>query len=285
MVGSDICGYDGVTTDQLCSRWLFIGAFSPFFRDHSDNSSPPHELYRTPAIAAAARAAIDIRYRLLDYAYTAFYRQTQDGTPILSPTFFMYPNDINTAHLSYQFFWGPAIMVAPVTDENSTSVNVYLPKDQFYDFYTGAPVTGTGSTVTVNNVAFTSIPLYIRAGNIIPMRIKSAKTTTALRTENFVLTVAPNAQGFANGTLYLDDGESITPSSTSDITFTYSNGQLVTSGSFGYDPGNVAITEVIVLGSHGLSRAMASGSYDAPNQKATYTVNQKLTTSWKMQLQ
>lgn len=284
MVGSDICGYDGTTTDNLCSRWIFLGAFSPFFRDHSDNSSPPHELYRTPAIAAAARAAIDIRYRLLDYAYTAFYQQTQDGTPLLSPMFFMYPSDQNTAKLPYQFFWGPGIMVAPVTDQDSTSVNVYFPKDQFYDFYTGAPVTGTGNTVTLSNIAFTKIPLYFKGGNIVPMRIKSAQTTTALRTQNFVLTVAPNAQGFANGTLYLDDGESITQSSTSHITFTYSKGKLTTSGTFGYDPGNVAITEVIVLGSHGLGKALA-GNYDSTNQKSTYNVNQRLTGPWEIQLQ
>jgi alpha-glucosidase len=285
MVGSDICGYDGVTTDNLCSRWIFLGAFSPFFRDHSDNTSPPHELYRTAATAAAARAAIDIRYRLLDYAYTAFYRQTQTGTPMLSPMFFMYPTDSKTAKLPYQFFWGPSIMVAPVTDQDSTSVNVYFPRDQFYDFDTGAPVTGTGNTVTLTNIAFTKIPLYFKGGSIVPMRIKSALTTTALRTQNFVLTVAPNAQGFANGTLYLDDGESITQPSISDITFTYSNGKLVTSGTFGYDPGNVEITQVIVLGSHGLSKAMSSGNYDSANKKATFNVNQKLTGSWSIQLQ
>ncbi|RAO65251.1 uncharacterized protein BHQ10_001263 [Talaromyces amestolkiae] len=248
MVGSDICGYDGTTTDELCSRWVFLGAFSPFFRDHSDNTSPPHELYRTEAIAQAARAAIDIRYRLLDYAYTALWTQTQTGSPMINPMFFEYPSDLNTATLPYQFFWGDSILVAPVTDENSTSVSVYFPKDTFYDFYTGKPVTGNGAAVTLNNIAFDSIPLYYKGGSIIPQRIASANTTALLRQQNFEIVIAPNTFGQASGTLYLDDGDSINQPKTSVINFEYLDGLFSMTGTFGYDTGNVVISQITVLG-------------------------------------
>lgn len=248
MVGSDICGYDGTTTDELCARWVFLGAFSPFFRDHSDNTSPPHELYRTEAIAQAARAAIDIRYRLLDYTYTALWTQTQTGSPMINPMFFEYPSDLNTATLPYQFFWGDSILVAPVTDENSTSVSVYFPKDTFYDFYTGKPVIGNGAAVTLSNIAFDSIPLYYKGGSIIPQRIASANTTALLRQQNFEIVIAPNNFGQASGTLYLDDGDSIEQPKTSVINFEYLDGLFSMTGTFGYNAGNVIVSQITVLG-------------------------------------
>ncbi|KAL1964558.1 hypothetical protein VTN77DRAFT_6855 [Rasamsonia byssochlamydoides] len=281
MVGSDICGYDGTTTDDLCSRWVFLGAFSPFFRDHSDNQSPPHELYRSPQVAAAARAAIDIRYRLLDYAYTALWTQTQTGAPMINPMFFEYPSDINTATLQYQYFWGDSIMVAPVTDENSTTVTVYFPKDQFYDFFTGAPVTGQGSNVTLTDVGFDTIPLYFKGGSIVPMRVQSANTTTALRQENFAVVIAPDSQGDASGQLYLDDGDSINQPATSEIQFSYHEGRFEMTGKFGYDPGNVVISQITLLGADGAGRG---GSYNSTTKVATYDVNVKLTGNFETNL-
>lgn len=247
MVGSDVCGFTGTTTDELCSRWVFLGAFSPFFRNHQSIGEQPHELYRTPVIAAAARAAIAIRYRLLDYTYTAMWTQTQTGAPMLKPMFFGYPQDDITADLPYQFFWGSSIMVAPVTEENSTAVSVYLPNDLFYNFYTGAPVRGRGSHVNLTGVGYDSLPLYYKGGSIIPQRVMSANTTTQLRNENFEIVIAPNEMGKASGTLYLDDGGSIEQPYTSLIKFDYCGGEFSMTGNFDYDVGNVTITQIRVL--------------------------------------
>lgn len=279
MVGSDICGYGGLTNDNLCSRWVWLGAFSPFFRDHQGWGTPGHELYYSPQVAQASRVAIDIRYRLLDYAYTALWTQTQTGAPMLNPMFFMYPSDITTATLPFQFFWGDAIMAAPVTDDNSTSVAVYFPDDQFYDFYSGAPVTGTGSSVTLTNIGYDTMPLYFKGGKVVPMRTQSAYTTTDLRKQDFTLVIAKDANGNANGSLYLDDGDSLVQQSTSNILFTYqgSTGRFHMTGTFDYNPGSVAIRTVTVLGA---TRAGKNGQYDAANKKATYQVDVPLTKAY-----
>ncbi|KAG8533509.1 uncharacterized protein KY384_002295 [Bacidia gigantensis] len=247
MVGSDVCGFAGNTTENLCARWAMLGAFSTFYRNHAELGTISQEFYRWESVATAARKAIDIRYRLLDYLYTAMAQQAKDGTPTLYPLWYLYPGDFNTYAIDTQFFFGSAVLVSPVIDEDSTSVTIYLPKDTFYDWYTLTPVQGTGAMTTLNGVDFTTIPLHIRGRSIIPLRSESAMTTTALRKKDFSILIAPGSDGTASGTLYLDDGESLQQAATSDITFTFGNGKFSMAGKFGYAAG-VNVVEVVVLG-------------------------------------
>ena len=247
MVGADVCGYAGNTTETLCARWAALGAFYTFYRNHASNDANSQEFYRWPIVAQAARTAIKARYQLLDYIYTAMYAQSQNGTPVLNPMWFIYPQDPNTLAIDLQFFYGPSVLISPVTEENSTSVSIYLPNDQFYDFFTDAPVRGHGAAVTLSNVGFDAIPVHIRGGSIIPLRINSANTTKLLREQDFELVVAPGLDGRASGSLYLDDGESIEQTATSNIQFEYKSGTLSIDGHFGY-PTNNRIAKVKVLG-------------------------------------
>jgi alpha-glucosidase len=247
MVGPDICGFAGNTTETLCARWTTLGAFYPFMRNHAGDTSISQEYYRWPLTAAAARKVIPVRYRLMDYFYTAFHRQTVNGLPVLNPLFYHYPNDAKTFGIDHQFFFGDDILVSPVLEENSTSVSIYLPNATFYDFWTLHRVLGTGSYINITDVGFDTIPLHIRGGAILPLRAESANTTTQLRKQDFVLWIAPNATDQASGTLYLDDGDSIEQKRTSNIVFTYDRGTFSMSGEFGYDAG-VSIKNITVLG-------------------------------------
>lgn len=246
MVGSDVCGFGGNTTEMLCARWATLGAFSTFYRNHDDIAGIPQEFYRWPLVAEAARNAIGARYQLLDYIYTALHRQTIDGTPLLNPLFFNYPSDANTFPIDLQYFYGDSILVSPVTDENSTSVRIYLPNDLFYDFWTHEPVRGTGGWVNLTDVPFTTIPLHVRAGAILPLRASSANTTTVLRTRNFELLIAADEQGRAEGSLYLDEGDAIEQPLTSEIKFVFEADLLNMTGTFGY-PTNVTIEKITLL--------------------------------------
>lgn len=248
MVGADVCGYAEDTTETLCARWAMLGAFYPFYRNHQSSGTLDHEFYRWPTVAEAAKVAIKARYQLLDYLYTALYQQTLDGTPTLNPMFFLYPEDPNTVDIALQYFFGPSLLISPVTNENIIDVVIYLPNDIFYDFFTYEPVRGTGSWVTLSDVNFTSIPVHIKGGSIIPIREDGANTTKALRTLNFNLLVAPGLNGTASGDLYLDDGVSLVQDSTSFINFTYDGHRLSMKGAFDYAMGDVQIASVFLLG-------------------------------------
>ncbi|KAG8761937.1 hypothetical protein FRC15_008759, partial [Serendipita sp. 397] len=247
-VGSDICGFGDNTTETLCARWATLGAFNPFYRNHNADAPIPQEFYRWPTVAQAARNAIDMRYRLLDYFYTAFHQAHLDGTPVLQPLWFQYPKDTNTYGIDMQFLFGEWILVSPVTQENVTSVSVYFPNDIFYDFKSYAIINGVGATVDLSNIDYTEIPVHIRGGVVLPLRVSSAYTTKQLRKKDFELVVAPDRSGKASGSLYIDDGVSITQAKTYTARYSYSGKQLKVSTKGLFDVGGLKYRTVKILG-------------------------------------
>ncbi|KAJ7253344.1 alpha-glucosidase [Mycena haematopus] len=256
MVGADICGYAADTTDLLCARWAMLGAFYPFMRNHNADTSISQEFYRWPVTTQAAQNVLDIRYRLLDYFYTAFHAASLQGTPVVSPMWFKYPKDTATYPIDLQWFFGDSILVSPVTEENSTSVSIYVPKDIFYDFLTLEPIQGKGSQVQLTNISFTKIPVYIKGGAVLPLRAKSTMTTAELRETDFEFVVAPGTDGTAKGSLYIDDGVSVTQKAVTEVSMSYKFNTLTVVGSFAFKTGvntararflNVAKAPITVL--------------------------------------
>lgn len=152
----------------------------------------------------------------------------------------MHAEDAKTIGVEAQFYYGPHILVSPVVEENSTSVTFYVPATRYYDFFTLAAVDGEGAEITVDDVGYDTMPLHIKGGAVIPMRHGEAYTTGENRKLPFRLVVAPNTDGWAEGYLRLDDGESIDMGdAVSDIKFEYSEWcKLHISGTFGYDDCN-----------------------------------------------
>lgn len=226
-----------------------------------------------------------MRYRLLDYIYTAFHRAHIDGTPVLNPLFFKYPKDGNTFGIDLQFLFGDSILVSPVTEENATSVEIYLPNDIFYDFETFQPIQGHGANITLQNVNLTSIPVHIRGGSILPLRVEGAMTTKELRTKDFEFVIAPGLDGTASGSLYMDDGVSITPQNSTEVTMEYTGKKFTVNGSFTHDTG-VSISSISVLGVknppssleiNGSSETAEASQYDADNKVFKINVGVKFT--------
>jgi len=94
-VGADICGFMGNTTDALCQRWMELGAFYPFSRNHNSiglMDQDPASL--SESVQNASRKALNIRYKLLPYLYTLFYKSHTDGNTVVRPLYHEYVNEI-----------------------------------------------------------------------------------------------------------------------------------------------------------------------------------------------
>jgi alpha-D-xyloside xylohydrolase len=153
--------------NELFTRWFQYGAFCPMFRVHGGGA---RELYGNQwnATTKANVLKIDnLRYRLMPYIYALAGRVTHEAYTMMRPLVFDYQNDANVFGVKDQFMFGPAFLVNPVIMAGATSRSMYFPAGTWYDFWTGATTTG-GSRVTVT-APLSQIPLYVKAGSIVPM--------------------------------------------------------------------------------------------------------------------
>ncbi|XP_076282313.1 lysosomal alpha-glucosidase [Lasioglossum baleicum] len=208
MVGADICGFNWNTTAPLCNRWMQLGAFYPFSRNHnSDDTIEQDPVAMGDLVVKSSKRALEIRYRLLPYLYTLFFRAHKFGETVARPLFFEFPDDPVTFDIDTQFLWGASLMIAPVLDENEVKVSAYLPRGVWYDYYT-KKVRSSGTEWCMLDAPLDTIPLMIRGGSVLPTQ-KPAATTTASRKNNFDLLVAMDRDKTAKGELYWDDGDSL----------------------------------------------------------------------------
>jgi maltase-glucoamylase len=84
--------------------------------------------------------ALHIRYTLLPYYYTLFYKAHTQGSTVVCPLFHEFATDKNTLDIFLQFLVGSHMMLAPVTDADARPVQVYFPSSDWYDYYTGVPM-------------------------------------------------------------------------------------------------------------------------------------------------
>ncbi|MBE3555578.1 MAG: hypothetical protein IMW91_00640 [Firmicutes bacterium] len=198
----DIGGFVGDCTPELYARWIEAGVFFPFCRTHSSLGNARQEPWSFgPEVETIAKHAIQLRYRLLPWLYTLFCESTQDGTPIMRPLWWNHPDE-ETAHRSTDaFLLGDALLVAPITAAGARSRIVYLPQGSCYEVRTGTSFEG-GQTVTAE-APLETIPLFLRAGQVLPM-VEPASSTEVLDETSVTLLVTP---GEGESRWYQDAGE------------------------------------------------------------------------------
>nr|XP_045599911.1 maltase-glucoamylase, intestinal-like [Procambarus clarkii] len=209
-VGADICGFFGNTTEELCERWMELGAFYPYSRSHNTLVASDHDPGLWPSVAASARTALQVRYTLLPYLYTLHFLAHTQGHTVVRALFFEFPDIPDTWEVDDQFLWGSWLMVAPVVEPGQTSRGVYFPPGVWYDYYTGVALNVTEGRRVTRAAPRPHIPVYLRGGGVLATQPPRANTKLA-RTEPLGLIVSPDWEGRATGTLYWDDGESIDP--------------------------------------------------------------------------
>jgi alpha-glucosidase (family GH31 glycosyl hydrolase) len=111
--------------------------------------------------------ALKIRYELLPYYYTLFYKAHLDGSTVIRPLFHEYPTDKAALDVYLQFLIGPSIMITPVTDLGARHVQIYVPSTYWYSYYTGSRVPYQKQFIQVS-APLDTIPIFLRGGSIIP---------------------------------------------------------------------------------------------------------------------
>jgi alpha-glucosidase/alpha-D-xyloside xylohydrolase len=144
---------------------------------------------------------LKLRYQLLPYTYSVAYRSYQTGAPYMRALFMDFPEDPKAANIPDEYMYGPAFLVAPVTEQGATHRTVYLPAGcDWYNYWTNARLHG-GQTI-VADAPIDTLPLFIKAGSIVPLgsEVQSAQQPQMIAS----VRVYPGADGKFN--LFQDDG-------------------------------------------------------------------------------
>lgn len=207
LVGADICGFEQNTTPELCARWMELGAFYPFSRNHNALGSISQEPYTWPEVAEISRNILAVRYSLLPYYYTLFYEAHKTGATVARPLFFEFREDVTTWDIDRQFLIGSGLLISPVLEANTSTVRAYFPAGKWYDFFTLAAIEGANTPTWLDlHTPLDKINVHIRGGLVLPLQAP-ALTTAETRKNNFHLVAALSAEGAAVGSLYQDSGD------------------------------------------------------------------------------
>jgi alpha-D-xyloside xylohydrolase len=196
---ANVGGYDDYP--ELYTRWFEYATFLPIMRTHGSRNFNEVWSYGKQAEPILEKY-LKLRYELMPYIYSLGYSTYESGAPYMRALFMDFPDDAKAADLTDEYMFGPAFLVAPVTDQGVTTREVYLPAGtDWFNYWTNERVHG-GHTISVS-APIDQLPLFVRAGSIIPLGMPVLSTNEPQALEK--VRVYPGAD--ANFTLYQDDGK------------------------------------------------------------------------------
>ncbi len=202
LLGADIGGFAGSPPADLLTRWIEVGAFNPIYRDHTAKGTLDQEPWADgPEQEAIRKRYIELRYRLLPYTYTSFEETTRTGLPLMRPLFLEYPQASGFYEDDRDFLFGHDILVEPILTEMLDALDVKLPPGTWFDFWSAKQVTDNDKLSL--HPKLDELPLYVRAGAIIPMQPLVQSTSESPKGP---LELRVYSGEDCHGALYQDDG-------------------------------------------------------------------------------
>jgi alpha-glucosidase (family GH31 glycosyl hydrolase) len=222
-------------TPELYVRWFQFSSFCALFRSHGRawklrlpwgwdmgtpgplegaetlGDWPPPEDLHDARVEPICRKYLDLRYRMLPYIYSSVEQTHKTGLPLMRALWIAWPDDSKAITITDQYLWGDSVLVAPVLEAGATRRTTYLPAGNWWDFWSHQHVTG-GAEVT-REVDLTTIPLYVRAGAVIPVG-PARQYAMEAKDEPVTLQLYPGSDG--SFSWYDDDG----------ISFRYRQGEF-----------------------------------------------------------
>ena len=217
--GADVGGFFFNPSPELLTRWYQTGIWYPFFRAHAHIETRRREPYliERPYRDYIAQA-LRLRYQLLPSWYTAFHEASVNGTPIVKPQFYVYPSDEQGFAIDDQFYFGSTgLLTRPVVTEGATTSDIYISdSEKYYDYFDYTVYQGAGKRHTVP-APVGQVPLLMQAGHVVSRKDRPRRSSGLMKWDPYTLVITLDKNGHAEGTLYVDDGE----------TFDYQHGAYI----------------------------------------------------------
>lgn len=188
--------------DELYARWIQFGTFTGMMRSHGAGTDRAIYKYgeRGSIYFDNIEKYINLRYALLPYIYSTSWNNHKNGGTFMRAMSVAYPADTKTADMKDQYMFGNSLLVAPILSSGASNRSVYLPDGKWIDFWNGT--TSEGSQTATKAVDIQTIPLYVKAGSIIPWGPK-VQYSTQKAWDSLEVRVYPGADGAF--TLYEDE--------------------------------------------------------------------------------
>ena len=203
-IHSDLGGFagGGKFDKELYIRWLQYGAFTPIFRPHAQDHIASEPVYHGNSVLKAVLPYIELRYKLLPYNYTIARRNSVTGEPMMQPLISFTKNKKDFDNKD-SYMWGRAFLVHPIVQSQQKKAQVVLPSGYWYEFFTDKIHEGSR---TLNYKVTSELPLFVKAGSIVPMAQPMQSTTEFNREELQFHIYKDPAGGASVGEYYEDDG-------------------------------------------------------------------------------
>ncbi len=201
----------GEVSPELYARWIQYGAFSPILRTHTTkNPKAERRIWAYPTdYYTVMRDAYLLRYALIPYIYTSARETFDTGISICRPLYYDYPETKEAYSFRDEYMFGDSILVAPITaaasqESGLAAKTVWLPPGTWIEWFTGSILKGPARLE--RSFELGEIPVYVKAGAIIPMQPKM-KNTGEKPVDPLILAVFPQAHGSTQ--VYEDQGNSL----------------------------------------------------------------------------
>jgi len=303
--GADICGFLGNTTEELCARWMQIGAFYPFSRNHNCQEMIDQEPYALgDRVISASRNAIRQKYSLLRYYYSKMFDLSINGGTLFRPIFFEFPLDyLAQKYSDFSFMIGEAILVVPVLNSSTNTVTAYFPRANWYHLQNLTQIIGPSEIKRELEIfgGFEYVNVFLRGGRILLYQdaiANKVKRTNELKKIPLEIIIAPDETGNAYGKYYFDNEDAINPVDSKEFVkyeFEYEKKNKVMNvnleGNWTFEYECEQLFKIVVLNTENTGNActelrngeleLLEGEYNATKRTMTFLYKSYRITSWR----
>lgn len=229
MIGADICGFNRNTDEELCNRWMMLGAFLPFMRNHNTIGAIAQEPFRWDSVANASRIAISKRYEILPSLYSHMAKSSNTGEPAVRALWYEFEQVFEaTKDYAHQFLFGDDLLVSPVLEPNVTEIKALFPSagGKWRNIFTYEALDVEADKNVTIPAELSTINVHLRPGRILLTHSQPNYTVYETSQSPYGLIVNLDDAGSAKQTFYLDDGMSPAPTPNSTLTITAGDNKI-----------------------------------------------------------